>query len=250
VYDYTARHTLPQINRFRTMDPLSEKYHGISPYAFCAGDPVNRIDPTGLKDIEVDQKGEIIKNESSPSDTFDSVTVVDDKGSVVASTNIQLNSVNVIPPSESSTVKVTEYQITGVENATKVFEVLSQSEVEYGICITSPLESESTDEISTTNSTVNFITTTHQTDGESKMSGYIKSELSNKYKILEYNHSHPSNTPYPSNFKNSNGNYVGDIPVYRSLINTLGYDIKCNIFLPGTQTYVNFNPFDKKYDKK
>ncbi|MDE6417053.1 MAG: hypothetical protein K2K68_08525 [Duncaniella sp.] len=51
VYDYTARHTLPQINRFRTMDPLAEKYHGISPYAFCAGDPINFSDPTG-QDIE------------------------------------------------------------------------------------------------------------------------------------------------------------------------------------------------------
>ena len=48
VYDYTARHTLPAAgNMFRTMDPFAEKYHGISPYTFCAGDPVNFTDPTG-----------------------------------------------------------------------------------------------------------------------------------------------------------------------------------------------------------
>ncbi|MDE6484814.1 MAG: hypothetical protein K2L14_05425 [Duncaniella sp.] len=47
VYDYTARHTLPAGgNLFRTPDPLSEKYHVISPYAFCAGDPINFSDPT------------------------------------------------------------------------------------------------------------------------------------------------------------------------------------------------------------
>ncbi|MBD5345407.1 MAG: hypothetical protein HDR90_10615 [Bacteroides sp.] len=49
VYDYTARHTLPAGgNMFRTMDPFAEKYHGISPYTFCAGDPINITDPTGM----------------------------------------------------------------------------------------------------------------------------------------------------------------------------------------------------------
>ena len=49
VYDYTARHTLPAGgNMFRTMDPFAEKYHGISPYTFCAGDPINFTDPTGM----------------------------------------------------------------------------------------------------------------------------------------------------------------------------------------------------------
>ena len=30
--------------------PLAEKYYHISPYAYCAGDPVNRIDPDGMAD--------------------------------------------------------------------------------------------------------------------------------------------------------------------------------------------------------
>ncbi len=49
VYDYTARHTLPALgNTFRTMDPYAEKYVGISPFAFCGGDPINNYDPTGM----------------------------------------------------------------------------------------------------------------------------------------------------------------------------------------------------------
>ncbi|MDE6484050.1 MAG: hypothetical protein K2L14_01460 [Duncaniella sp.] len=47
VYDYTARHTLPQINRFRTMDPLAERFYWLSPYNFCNGDPVNYKDTDG-----------------------------------------------------------------------------------------------------------------------------------------------------------------------------------------------------------
>ena len=48
VYDYTARHTLPAAgNLFRTMDPHSENEYSVSPYSFCLGDPVNKVDPSG-----------------------------------------------------------------------------------------------------------------------------------------------------------------------------------------------------------
>lgn len=32
------------------MDPLAEKHYDISPYAYCSGNPVNRIDPDGRDD--------------------------------------------------------------------------------------------------------------------------------------------------------------------------------------------------------
>ena len=32
---------------FTSPDPLAEKYYSLSPYAYCARDPVNRIDPNG-----------------------------------------------------------------------------------------------------------------------------------------------------------------------------------------------------------
>ena len=35
--------------RWHVMDPLCEKYYDVSPYAYCAGDPVNAIDPDGRK---------------------------------------------------------------------------------------------------------------------------------------------------------------------------------------------------------
>ncbi len=35
--------------RWSTPDPLSEKYYSISPYAYCAGNPVNLVDPEGKK---------------------------------------------------------------------------------------------------------------------------------------------------------------------------------------------------------
>ena len=35
------------LHRWLVPDPQSEKYYGISPYAYCGGDPVNLVDPDG-----------------------------------------------------------------------------------------------------------------------------------------------------------------------------------------------------------
>lgn len=46
IYDSQARFQSIS-GRFMTIDPLAEKYYPISPYAYCAGNPVRYIDPDG-----------------------------------------------------------------------------------------------------------------------------------------------------------------------------------------------------------
>ena len=48
-YDYGARHMSPNVGRFTTMDPMAEKYYDVSPYAYCANNPIYYIDPDGKK---------------------------------------------------------------------------------------------------------------------------------------------------------------------------------------------------------
>ncbi len=52
-YDYQARQYYPAIMRFTSIDPMAEKYYSISPYAYCANNPVNRIDPNGKNPIVI-----------------------------------------------------------------------------------------------------------------------------------------------------------------------------------------------------
>ena len=47
LYDYGARLYDPLTARFTTSDPLCEKYYPLSPYAYCANNPVNYVDPDG-----------------------------------------------------------------------------------------------------------------------------------------------------------------------------------------------------------
>ena len=52
-YDFEARQLAPVFHRFTTMDPLAEKYYSISPYAYCADNPVNMLDVDGNKIVFV-----------------------------------------------------------------------------------------------------------------------------------------------------------------------------------------------------
>lgn len=47
-YDYGARMYDPILLAWNGIDPLCENYYNISPYAYCANNPVSRIDPNGL----------------------------------------------------------------------------------------------------------------------------------------------------------------------------------------------------------
>ena len=49
LYDFHARQYDPVLGRFTTPDPLSEKYYHLSPYAYCASNPLRYIDPTGME---------------------------------------------------------------------------------------------------------------------------------------------------------------------------------------------------------
>src|ERR1035437_1914362 len=65
-YDFSARWQDAANPGFTTMDPLAEMYNAQSPYMYCGGDPVNRIDPTGMNYVgngEVVVTGRNLKQE-------------------------------------------------------------------------------------------------------------------------------------------------------------------------------------------
>ena len=55
LYYFVARYYDKNLGIWISPDPMAEDYPGVSPYAYCAGNPVNRIDPDGkdwYKDID------------------------------------------------------------------------------------------------------------------------------------------------------------------------------------------------------
>lgn len=52
MYDFGARwYDVAGVPMWTSVDPLAEKYYNISPYAYCAGNPVIFVDPKGMEKI-------------------------------------------------------------------------------------------------------------------------------------------------------------------------------------------------------
>lgn len=68
-YDYGARQYFSPVPTWDRMDPQCKKYYNISPYAYCANNPVNRIDVDG-KDWYYTRNGAFLCSDSKTTDNI------------------------------------------------------------------------------------------------------------------------------------------------------------------------------------
>ena len=84
-YDFEARHYDPVFPAFTSVDPMAEKYPHLSPYAYCAGNPVMFIDPTGEDEYFIGPTGIITK--TNKTEEFDIIILVDAEGNTRKAAN-------------------------------------------------------------------------------------------------------------------------------------------------------------------
>ena len=75
-YDFHARQMDPMVPRFTSPDPKCEKYYAISPYAYCAANPVKFVDPTGKWIVGTDGKPVVFDNMYRWSDNIECSTAL------------------------------------------------------------------------------------------------------------------------------------------------------------------------------
>jgi RHS repeat-associated protein len=68
-YDYGARQYNPITARWDRMDPMAEKYYSVSPYAYCANNPVMLVDPDGC-DVYYSNTGEFLYRDDKKTDNI------------------------------------------------------------------------------------------------------------------------------------------------------------------------------------
>ena len=149
LYDYGARWMDGALGRFTTMDPMCEKYYDVSPYAYCAGNPINKIDPDGRDEWEINSQGQVVKRiETSKHDAF---FIVDDDNKRIEGKSISFRHGTVFRSFKSHTKikeKVIEngekkekeviknynvFEVRGDGNSTNLFEFMAENtSVEWG----------------------------------------------------------------------------------------------------------------------
>jgi RHS repeat-associated protein len=68
MYDFGARlFDVAGVPMWTSVDPLAEKYYNVSPYSYCAGDPVNKFDPDGNRVIPIHRTSAGTNTYNSPS---------------------------------------------------------------------------------------------------------------------------------------------------------------------------------------
>lgn len=233
LYDFAARQMDPTIGSFTTPDPLCERKYDISPYIYCLANPINLIDPSGMDEWEINEKGQVVSHVKT--DKHDAFYIVDNKGHRSDSKSIILP-YGTVKESKSdlgeSPNNYDMYEVAENDNGTQLFEFLAgHTNVEWNQI--------------KTGENVSFLTTAHLPNKEYGQSDLLNGKLKIGYKILELNHSHPIGTSYPSGLIEEPNT---DISSAKAVHAIFGNSVKFNIYIPSLKEYINYSPESTIYD--
>ena len=194
------------IARFMQPDPLVTENHGVSPYAFCNGDPINFIDPTGEKVYYVDGTGKIISAEEARNhqsfnmteleaqyNNYDGIVIIGQDGQVINQSEkfekytIETTIENTALQKGRKPIAFTAIVIRGDEEGQKIFEFLAdnitgENGIEFG-----HIKAGEEGWLG-----YNIVTTSHTAAFEAGTRWLFETQLKYGYTIREWNHSHPT----------------------------------------------------------
>ncbi|MDE6288732.1 MAG: hypothetical protein K2M00_08120, partial [Muribaculaceae bacterium] len=194
LYDNAARLHDPLLGRFTTADALADKYHYLSPYTHCAGNPVNYLDLDGNDIYTFNDQGEI---KITPHDTEDIIRFDENgsdvltfpKGTIIKHTYIENIKVWVENESKYKYYNVDLLEVRGDDAAMDLYYTLqSRINVEF----TLQMMGEEGDK------GFNAITTSHSINTDVGTGFVNTNKYFYDYTIRKHFHNHPSNSNNPS----------------------------------------------------
>ncbi len=238
---FGARYLATDFSFWLSVDPMSDKYPHQSGYSYCGWRPINVIDPDGLDEWELSQSGHIINRITNKEKDVFYITGKDGKRNTldfnkrIISNSFTIDRLTRNDETGKLQLKPIDiYQINGDENASKLFEFVSNannSNVEWGLTKVGEKEGKNG---------INLLSTSHD-DGTELGSSKI-SEILMKFKIniRGNDHSHPDEyKAIPSG--DPNNKYSGGDVNFAFSIEQKNKNAKFRIYLPETKGYYPYN---------
>ena len=244
-YYFGARYYDPSLSGlFLSVDPMADKYPSISPYAYCAWNPVKLVDPDGRDVWELNKSGELIWKESSDTD----IIMAKNGKSVIVKDGV-------LQRGDSYKKENNKFMYLNfgddMKNATEVFEFFADNtdNIEFSFLgVASSIESE---ESST------FIVGTSYEEKGDHYSSKGAERLAEQGLLRQYNHNHPNGDMRPSSILNNGFFYKATTPGDDSRTAT-GIDIrlenancryKCSFAIYVNRKNGLYKPYHTKNDK-
>ena len=169
-----------------SVDPMSDKYPGISPYAYCAWNPVKLVDPDGKDVWELSDDGSMIWKNRSNADTIRA----SDGSFVEVAEGVLFRAIKDGERGRDYTLTGEHYGLsfnTDENNAYEVFEFFADhSEIEYSLF-----------EVNDGSNSTFMLTTSFQEKGDSWGSQQAQMYLNNN-QLITHVHNHPNGSLQPS----------------------------------------------------
>ena len=227
-YDFTARSQYPMASRFDQPDKKSGDYTWLSPYIFCAADPINFSDPTGMDTWGINSRGQI---EYRIKQNYDDQIIITNKrteANTLISASFEYRTVKDAvlhaDPKGNSTYSFTRLDTRKGEASMRLYAFLaSNTGVEWGYMDTSK---------------DTYITTSNEKASEGGSPHIATAFGNNGYEVSTHIHSHPSNTKQPSGMED--GATSGDVKFAQSLDAITGGGTKFFIFIPENQSLIPY----------
>ena len=244
-YYFGARYYDPSLSGlFLSVDPMADKYPSLSPYAYCAWNPVKLVDPDGRDVWELNKSGELIWKESSDTD----IIMAKNGKSVIVKDGV-------LQRGDSYKKENNKFMCLNfgddMKNATEVFEFFADNtdNIEFSFLgVASSIESE---ESST------FIVGTSYEEKGDHYSSKGAERFAEQGLLRQYNHNHPNGDMRPSNILNNGFFYKANTPGDDSRTAT-GIDIrlenancryKCSFAIYVNRKNGLYKPYHTKNDK-
>ena len=234
-YFFGARTLFAPINRFNQPDPLCEEYYHISPYAYCANNFINALDPTGMDIWEINNKGRVVNHiETTEHDAF---YMVDKKGIRIKDKELifkygTVESFKSQYFDKEKNLSFDYYNVKGDSNGKQLFEFFAtNTSVEWSQLLLGKNETNG----------LNIISTSHMNDTEKGIIFLYNKQYKYGYTIRGHIHNHPNNSPFPSGLKTQKGDilFAKYLAKYSSKNNKSTPFFK--IFIPKQLKYIYYN---------